>query len=150
MNLRRRAQNYSGPGGGPGGWEPMSPSPSLPRLRRMAPSSANLQGRPFLRNRSAHKNISWHEVSVVRGHPRGVLRSFRTWVWAWVSLALLVTPVQTKYVEGFLKTSEVGGAQCLFSPRPLFDSKDTPLPLPSLLLNTRDSLPPSCTEPPLF
>lgn len=39
---------------------------------------------------------------------RGISLPRGAWVWAWVTLTLVAAPVHTKYVEGYLKTSEVG------------------------------------------
>ncbi|XP_045106341.1 transmembrane protein 145-like [Portunus trituberculatus] len=63
----------------------------------------------FRRGFAAFMDYPWHLLN-----PRGVL------VWAWVTLTLLATPAETKYSEGYIKTTE----RWLFLERFCFLSKD--------------------------
>lgn len=93
------------------------------------------------------KDSSWQEALPTRGSLRRVVWSCGAWVWAWVTLMLVAVPANAKYVEGFLKTSEVGTVKHLSSPRPLPDMLQNLFP-PSLPAPHPLLLGDLCTNPP--
>lgn len=94
------------------------PRPARVPHTRMAPCPIGTRGHRRLWHTKADKDTSRQEVPSSRGSGRGVFWPRVAWVWAWVTLTLVAAPAHAKYVEGFLKTSEVGTAPRLSLPCP--------------------------------